>query len=244
MIAATLAELRKLWTTRATYWITFGVIALTLFINGWVLGVQMQGNSQLDPSYITEQLKGTISFLAIIAALVGLMLTTYEYRYNTILYSLTALNRRYKLLVAKVIVVSLYTVAVTLLLLGLAVLALKTGVALGGHHLVAQHVAWGDVLWRSLFFAWGEAMFALIIAFLVRNQAGTTALFFIIPSTLEQLAILLLHDNARYLPFTVLRGVIVNSGFQTVHNAVAWVLGYIVVFGGLAAVLFIRRDAN
>src|SRR5690606_1623087 len=84
-------------------------------------------------------------FLSIITILsVG-----HEYRYNTIMYSLTSVNRRSKVFFAKFLVLALFSLAAAAVLAALTVIAFYIGLKV--HHIgyVAQHLPLAEVAWRA-----------------------------------------------------------------------------------------------
>jgi ABC-type transport system involved in multi-copper enzyme maturation permease subunit len=169
------------------------------------------------------------------------------------MYSLTAASSRTHVLLAKMIVVSIYSILLTALVTGIAPLLTKLGMAVRGVDLAAQNLPFMDIWLHAIFYGWAFSMLALLIAAIVRSQVGTLAILLLFPVLGESLLSLLLKENAKYLPFTALgqvlqsaipgqlRGVMLNlSGTQ----AILVVLAYIAGLGLLAWLLFRRRDAN
>lgn len=244
MIAALKAELLKLLTTRSTYVIIALALLVDMFFAGFVKGYKLADPLLTSPTTFQESITIIVSLTAIFGAIASILLMSHEYRYNTILYSLTSNKSRTTFLVAKIIVLTVFTLVLTSLIAVVVPLFIQIGVGLAGNALPAQTIAYGDIIWRSLFFAWGYAMIALMIAVLVRNQIGTMMVFFILPSTIEGLLTIWLKDNASYLPFTSLGAVIqANPVLSYAHAAMVFSI-YLIVGWLIAWVLFIRRDAN
>src|SRR5258708_7634109 len=107
MIASLKSEFRKLLTVRSTYFITCLVTALVIFIAFYIEGWRLTPVGLRDPNQLTGDVFGALN-LTIFGAIVAILLMTHEYRYNTILYTLTNSNSRTRVLFSKVIVVSAY----------------------------------------------------------------------------------------------------------------------------------------
>jgi ABC-type transport system involved in multi-copper enzyme maturation permease subunit len=248
MMAALKAEFRKLWTVRSTYFILAFVLFIAVFFGFYVSGWKIDQADLHNPATLALDVTSAISAVSVFASLIGVLLVTHEYRYNTIMYTLTAANSRSKVLLAKSLVVSGFAVVFALCLVVLSPVLSVLGAH--AHHLtlVPQTLHYGDLLWRSLFFCWGYAMAGLIIASLIRSQVGAIVVLFIAPSTLEGLLGLLLKKNVVYLPFSSLSTVIgqgmnYNNSITPQRGALVFT-GYLVVSGTVAWILFLRRDAN
>jgi hypothetical protein len=114
------------------------------------------------------------------------------------------------------------------------------------HHVqtMTQAMPGWDFVWRAAVGIGGLATFGYIIAMLLRSQVGAIATFLIIPTTVEGLLQLLLKDNTKYLPFTALGNLSNIHPSPSLQTSGLIVAGYVVGFGLLAYVLFLRRDAN
>jgi ABC-type transport system involved in multi-copper enzyme maturation permease subunit len=172
---------------------------------------------------------------------------TYEYRFNTITYTLTATNHRLKVLASKVIVATCFALVFTTIMAALSPLAVLLGLSFQDAHLAPQFIAYSEIVWRVLFYGWGFGMAGLLIAALIRNQIGAIAGLLLLPGLVEQLLGLLLKSNAIYLPFSALDAVVhpgTGSHVLTSISAALVFLCYLVVGWIVAVVLFLRRDAN
>jgi ABC-2 type transport system permease protein len=248
MMPAMKAEFRKLWTVRSTYFILAFVLLLEIFFAFYVSGWKIDKSDLHNPGTLALDVTSAISAVAVFASVIGVLLVTHEYRFNTIMYTLTESNSRSKVLLAKILVVSglavVFAVVVGLLSPVLSVL----GVHAHHLHLVPQTFYYWQLLWRSLFFCWGYAMAGLIIATIIRNQIGAIIVLFVAPSTVEGLLSLLLKKNVVYLPFSSLstvigQGATYNNSITPERGALVFT-GYLVVTGLVAWVLFLRRDAS
>lgn len=249
MIAALKAEFRKLLTVRSTYIITLAVVALTIFVAGYIEGWQLSAADLHKPDQFSGDVLGALN-LTIFGAIVGILLMTHEYRYNTIMYTLTASNSRSKVLLAKVVAISAYALFLTVIVCFLSPVMSNVGVHLHGHTLVPQTLHVGNLIWRSLFYGWAYGLTGLLLAMLVRVQVGAIVALFLIPSLVEGLLGQLLKHNVVYLPFTALDQVIGNTppqagstplapGKAAITFSIYLVVGWIVAW-----ILFVRRDAN
>jgi ABC-type transport system involved in multi-copper enzyme maturation permease subunit len=247
MIPILKAEFRKLLTVRSTYFI-FGITLLIVaFFAGFIEGFQASPVSLQQPHLLEGESTSAIVFVGLIMAFAGLLLMGHEYRYNTIMYSLTSSNRRLKVLAAKVVCVSVFAVVGSLIVTFFSPLCTIAGAALHGHNIGAQQFGVWSLVWRCLFCGWGYAMYALILVAILRNQIGAIVTFLLTPLIGENILGLLLKHNVIYLPFTATQAVASPTGLgnhTTSGHEAAVVLVYVAVGLVVSAVLFVRRDAN
>src|ERR1700744_3733974 len=105
MIATLKAEFRKLLTVRSTYVITGLVLVLVIFVAFYVEGWRLDSAGLRDPTQLAGDVTGAL-MITVFGAIVAILLMTHEYRYNTIMYTLTSSNSRSKVFISKFIVVS------------------------------------------------------------------------------------------------------------------------------------------
>jgi len=251
------AEFRKLLSVRSTYFIALIALALIAFLAFYVQGFK---NSATDSSSLF--LAGTVTMMAsitsVFAGITALLLLAHEYRYNTIIYTLTASNSRSKVLFSKILVIMLYVLIFSLALGALGVGLVSVGVAVSGHHIVHQDINYLSYLAKVIFYSEGYALAALLFIALIRNQVGALAALFIIPGTVEGLLSLLLKHNSVYMPFTGLSQVIqpptlpgamadkaheAAAGYLSAPRGALVFLAYLVFGWVIAWYLFLRRDA-
>ncbi len=244
MWAAIKAEIRKLLSVRSTYVIVGGMILLTLFFAGYVDGFKGDAHILKDPNALGTEVINALNFTAVFCALIAILLFSHEYRYNTILHTLTSINRRSKVLLAKIVVMTGFAALFGLVIGALSPLATYAGVHLAGHELITQTLPISDLLWRALFYAWGYAMAGLLFVALTRNQVFAIVGLFFLPLTIEGVASLLLKKNAIYMPFTALNDVLTNSPDITHKKAALVFLVWLVSSWAIAWLLFLRRDAT
>ena len=248
MMATIKAEFRKLLTVRSTYIVTALALALVIFFAFYIEGFRAEHAAVLSPHFLADQVTGAINAVAVFGAIIAVLLLTHEYRYNTIMYTLTASNSRSKVLFAKILAVTVYAVIFTVIVAVLSPVMAYLGTQAHGLHLAHQTFSYGHLAWETLFYGWGEAMAGLLIATLTRNQVGTVVALFIVPGIVEQLLSLLLKKDAVYLPFTALSQVVnqnaMGGGSLTPGKAAGVFALYLVGGWVIAWILFLRRDAN
>jgi ABC-2 type transport system permease protein len=249
MISLIKVEFRKLLTVRSTYFITGIVFVLAAFFAFYIAGYKIDKPDLFYTNTIASAVSGANNVIAIFSSLIAVLLMTHEYRYNTIMYTLTSSNSRSKVLAAKIFVLTCFAVVFTVIFGLMSPLMTRWGIS--AHHLklVPQTYHYWTIIWHNLFFGWGYVMVALLFAVLIRNQIGTIITLFIVPGTVEAILGLLLKKNVVYLPFTALHKVIgENSGGVekkiSADRAALIFLAYLVVGWIIAWYLFIKRDAT
>jgi ABC-type transport system involved in multi-copper enzyme maturation permease subunit len=248
MFATLKAEFRKLLTVRSTYIITILIVAFVSFFAFYVEGWRLGPKDLYNPGELSSDVFGALT-LSVFGAVIAILLMTHEYRYNMIMYTLTGSNSRSKVLLSKIIVISVYALFLTAVIGLLSPAASYLGIHAHGHALAPQTLHVGNLAWRSLFYGWSYGMIGLLLAALIRVQVGAIVALFVIPSAVEGLLSQLLKHNAIYLPFTALTEVIGNTGFNSGKplspGRAAIVLAVYLVVGWLVAwILFLKRDAN
>jgi ABC-2 type transport system permease protein len=246
MIDSIRSEFRKLLTTRSTYFLIILSLLITIFFAGFIEGFRATNESLANPDMLVRQSTSAIAFVGLLLAFVGLLLFGHEYRYNTIMYTLTSSNRRLKSLFAKVLVVSVFAILMSLFVTFFSPLCTIIGANLHGKSLSPQTFDYWSVIWRCVFVGWAYAMYAFTLIAILRNQVGAIVTFLLIPSIGENLLTLLLKDNSKYLPFVSLQSIVnpVTPKGTTPSQHAFVVLTYIGFGLIVSAVLFTRRDAN
>jgi ABC-2 type transport system permease protein len=244
MIAALKAEILKLLTVRSTYAIVAFALLASAFICGFATGYKASVAQLHDAGVLQQSILVSVMITAIFTALVGVLSMTHEYRYNTILYTLTSNRSRTVALLAKMVAITVFALLVTLLIAVTAPFFTIIGAQLAGHAMAAQQIWYADIWWRVLFYGWAYAMLALLIAALLRNQVAAIVALFIIPSTVETILTLLMKQKAAYLPFRLLGSVVQPGTPVGAGKAAALSVFYLIVGWLVAWALFVRRDAN
>ncbi len=247
MIPALKSEFRKLLSIRSTYLISLLSIALVAFFSFYIEGLRGADNALIG-SKLQNEILSSAGLMPVFGSLVAILLVAHEYRYNTIMYTLTSINRRSKVLLAKILALTVYTIVFVAAGIAIGVAAMYIGLGIKDISLVTQYVDWADVAWRVAFYSLAYVLFGFILGVLLRNVVGAIVTLFILPSTAEPLLGLLLKENAKYLPLTSLERVIspgpVAPG-DLGHAAAAGVFAlYLAIAGVVAWILFLKRDAN
>lgn len=249
------AEFRKLLTVRSTYILTVAALLIAAFFATYVFGYRQNIQQAASPVFLNDIFQVTLGIFTTFGAIISILLMAHEYRYNTILYTLTWSRSRLKVLLAKVLaVLSLMTVG-GVLTLTVTYIGVHVGLALKGNSMGPQDFDMLEIGWRYLMYLWGYGLVGLVLAALFRNLVAAIVAFFMIPTLEGTLGSLLLKGDAKYLPFRAL-DTVPSSGQQGSINATAGfemlssttaagiVALYLAVFGAVALILFIKRDAN
>jgi ABC-2 type transport system permease protein len=247
MIPAIRSEFRKLLTVRSTYINVIISLAIVALFAGFGSGFRMDSASAHDTGYLMMQSMSAIVFVGMILAFIGLLLAGHEYRYNTIMYTLTATNRRYKVLVSKFVAITVFTIVVSLLVAFFSPLCTIIGAHLAGKTLAPQQFDTWSVIWRSIFTGWGYAMYAFVLLLIIRNQIGAIVTYLLVPLIGENILMQLFKNIGKNLPFTSLQAVSQPTALgnhTTSAHSVGVVLVYVAIGLLVSTVLFVKRDAN
>jgi ABC-2 type transport system permease protein len=237
------AELLKLRTTRSVYVIA-GVALLFAVLTAVIVAVE--GGLDEDPGLALAQI---VSLSTILVLVVGILLTTNEYRHGTITTTFLVTPRRPRVLVAKLaasaIAAALFSLIVAGVTFGIAVPTLRgTGdeIPVDGQLLegVGRLVASYTV----------SVLVGVAIGAIVQNQAGAIVAVFgwiFVAEPIVNVVVGLIVDGdsplAPYLLGSALGGVI--GGDPEVLEA-GWALllscGYVVVLSLVGAAAMVRRD--
>jgi len=154
MMQALKAEYRKLFTVRSTYIILLIVLVLLIFFGFFISGWRIDNSDLHNPGTLAGDVTGAVSTVSLFLGLLATLLMTHEYRYNTIMHTLTLSNSRSRTLLAKILILSGLAVIFTIVIAVLAPLLAVAG--MNAHHLklVPQTLHFGDLLWRCLLFGW------------------------------------------------------------------------------------------
>lgn len=195
-----------------------------------------------------EVVMNSFSTVTTFIVIIVILQIIHEYRYNTIMYTLTSSRSRTKVFLSKLAVLMGFSVVMGFVAV-LASLATYT-IALGYFDvtLPAQQLGWAGALLRGSLYCVAFASFGAIIAFLSRNIALAIAAFLIVPSTVENLLGLWLKHNTVYLPFSSMSQIVLYNpqakGSLDFKHAVMTTAIYLLVLYALTWYLFIKRDAN
>src|SRR5579884_3977661 len=113
MINSLKAEFRKLLTVRSTYFIFLISLVIVVLVAGYGNGIRVDANKLHDTGFLATEASSAVVFDGVLLAIAGLLLLAHEYRYNSILYTLTSSNSRVKSLLAKFMTVTVFTLIAT-----------------------------------------------------------------------------------------------------------------------------------
>ncbi len=254
MIALLRSELRKLLTVRSTYFVSLLALLLSgglmaFYVEGFWGGSGSAAGALTDRAY-TEIMINAFSTVSIFVAIIAMLQVVHEYRHNLITYTLSASNSRTKAFFAKLGVLALYAIVFSVVAAFVSLGLYLLGVGLRGGNLPAQSIDWLAVLGQGVFLNLGYMVVGAVVAYLSRNIALAIAVVLVVPSTIESLLTLLLKENAKYLPFTILGQFSVADpsmlGMTVLPRATAFLLlsGYLAAGIAITWYLFLRRDAN
>lgn len=247
MLAALRSEMRKLLTIRSTYVIT-GIAALLVgFFAFYATGWRANKATMLDPNLLQNQAEQAVLMVGLLGAIVGILLVTHEYRYNTIVYTLTSASSRTKVFLAKLLAITVFSFAFTVIMCLLSPVLTVLGISAHGGSMGPQHLELVPLFWKVLFVGWGYSMVSFIFAMIVRVQVGAISLLFLMPAMIEPLIGLVLKKNAVYLPYNSLQSVISPAvGVKQISELAAFGVVCIYVVAGLVIAwqTFLYRDAN
>jgi ABC-type transport system involved in multi-copper enzyme maturation permease subunit len=267
--AAFAYEWVRIRTIRSTWWLTglalfLGIGVSTLF--SWAFhhdfthsGVSSEDLDLLAPAVVTQlAATGHIpSIVCFVLAMLGIFAWGHEYRHGMIRASLTALNSRAALWVAKYVVVGLWVAViatVTMLLSGVV-----ATVFLHDYLTVFSGQTW-SIIGRQVVSGVLLTWLAMAFTSITRSQAFALVSIFLWPLLIESLIAVFFaltpgfrdhQDVLRFLPFRAgARMVDVLTDSHSTFGDPVSALGGTVIFGGLAVVLmaasytlFGKRDA-
>ncbi len=251
MLSTLKAEFRKLLTVRSTYFLTAGVLLLITFLSTFVFGYKQAAQKANSPIFMSDAMYTMLGTFVTFGAIIAILLVAHEYRYTTIGYTLTLNRSRLKVLLAKVITMLVYITVVGALVIAITYIGTRIGLNIRGVELVSQTLP-TDLIWKYLVYLWGYAFMGIILATLIRGVVGSIVAFFLIP-TVEGMLSLLLKDNTKYLPVRALDSIpatvapnSITAGTEMLGAGMALTLvcAYLGTSGVIAAILFVRRDAN
>lgn len=242
------SELYKLFTIRSTYIISFLAIAFSTFMSFYVEGYSGHG-TPLDSHKMADVVFSAPSIISLLLTIVAILHITSEYRNNTIMYTLSAANSRIKVLLAKIISVSLFSIGLSLLITGVVLTGTIVGLKLHHFSLPAQEFNTINILARVVYYELAITLFSMLIAVVARNVTAALIMVMIVVSTVESLLGIIVKHNYIYFPYRSLSFVLSKGTpddmphLTPLRAAVVFSL-YLIVGWLLAGYLFMHRDAN
>ncbi|HEX9153283.1 MAG TPA: hypothetical protein VF809_00500 [Candidatus Saccharimonadales bacterium] len=241
MLAIFRSELRKLLSVRSTYIVSALAILLVGFVAFYVVGYKGTGP---DAYWLTHMIGNIASTVGVFISIVAILLVGHEYRYNTIMYTLTSANSRTKVMLAKIGIALSYAMTLFAIAVVVGILAYIVGVAFSpndANAVIKPLVYWADI-WRAIYYVLGYGLLGLWLIFILRQLVGAIAAMFIIP-TVESLVGILLKNNSKYLPVSALENVQMQALWSAGKSA-ALFAAYMATAWAIAWYVFLKRDAN
>lgn len=251
MAPALKAELRKLFTVRSTYIlvvVSLLLVALLAFvIEGYYGESGSAAAERLNGAY-SEMVANGAGMAALLLSIIAVLFMAHEYRYNTIMYTLTAHASRSRVLAAKIAIITVFGALLTVCAAGFSILAYKLGVDLRGDTLQPQQLDVWATLGRAAIYGVCYGLLGLLIATLLRNIVGAISVLLGFSIIVEPLLGLALKENAVYLPIAAMDTIVGASYLQTdkltPNGAIGVAALYLFVGWVVAWLLFLKRDAN
>jgi ABC-2 type transport system permease protein len=252
MLRAVLSNIKyefiRLYTVRSTY--IAAILALAFSAIVVITSVIEYNGKQGEPQggMLAAMMLDTPVAAALIAAVIAILFVAHEYRYNTIMYTLTASRSRLKVLLAKTLPITLYAAVLGALCVGFGLALYHISVAIKGVDMPPQNFDVMATFLRAVGYVTGMALLGFIIAALVRNIIFAIVALFLLPAVVEPLLSIVLKDNAMYLPFMSLIQIVLPAGtpdaILSPAKAALVLSAYLVAGWIISYVLLLRRDAN
>jgi ABC-2 type transport system permease protein len=238
------AEILKLRSTRTTFGLALGMVALVLLVS-LVAGLTMPLVDLSRPENQRTVL-GAGQTATLFAALVGVMAVTTEFRYGTIRSTLLVEPRRTRVLVAKLLAALLAGLVFGIVAEGLAFAIGRAvvhgrGVALALGDGAQLHLGLGTVAVTALWTAIGVGIGAI-----VRHQVGAIVGLLTWIFVAESLLFGLVPSVGRYAPGPAGRPLAGDSAAHLLSPSAggAVLAAYAIALAAAGAVLMLRRDVD
>lgn len=248
MMALIRSEIRKVTGTRLAVGLLLAALAIVAIALGFTLwgpdagGVEVEGASAtVATSADVVSLLGITQVLGVFALVLGVVLSTGEYRHRTASTTFLGEPRRGRVITAKVVTAAGVAVAYSAVTLALALALVAAFARSRGAPLPLD----GDV-WTSVGMTTAavvvNAVIGVGVGAAVRSQVGTIVSVLVWLFVGESLVAGLLPSLARWTPFAATNGMTVLDGDPTMGVASAVAVGY--ALAAVAAGLWVteRRD--
>jgi hypothetical protein len=250
MIGLLRSELRKLTSGRTVAVMTFFALVLTAAGAAFGLFSEFSGPFTGSERELADAV-ASVGGATVVALVVGILSMTVEFRHRTIGRTLQLDASRTRVLAAKLLVAVLY--ALVLVSLTLVLVAVMVAIALAQQ---GVDPTWGPDVTRALWqapvgFAL-NAMLGVAIGALLRSQVVALTLALVWVFVVESLVFFLAPSVARWLPFTALEALFVDSSSDGFVDfafvplepgvALAVFLSYVTAACVAAGLLMTRRD--
>ncbi|MDX6516628.1 MAG: type transport system permease protein [Gaiellaceae bacterium] len=245
MIRLVNAELMKLRTTRATFWL-LAALAFGIFLSVLLIGLLVKP-SALDSVDNQQGLLGPGIVVPLFALVIGIIISTGEFRHGTITPTLLATPQRALVVGAKVVAGAIFGAILLVAGEALALAVAAFALAVRGIPIHLFDGRFWSILGGLLgACALGGALGAAIgTAF--RNQSATLIVSILWLLVGENVLRGFFPGQASYLPGSALIAVFALDGGEALLHlwaGVAVALGYVALFTAAAWVLLSRRDVS
>ena len=253
MIASLSSEWLKIRTTRTIFWLLVALIVVVTLLA--VASVAATHKENISSAHDQLNLLGIGSLSLLIALIMGLIVSTGEFRHGTITPTLLATPSRATVAISKAIAGILFGVALVALAEGLVACEVAIALPVKGVDFAIQAGPAAGLIGRTLLAAalWGAIGSGVGLA--IRNQIGAVVSCFAWLFIAEGLinAILRIHainsHAGRFLPLTATSAVL-NTGTRNSADllgrgaAMAALSGWMLLATIAALVLLQRRDVS
>jgi ABC-2 type transport system permease protein len=243
------AEIYKLFSVRSTYVVVaFSVVAS--FLLSFIGEGLKYANGDFGANKLSLVALQSTQVVGLMVVVVAILHITNEYRYNTISYTLTAINSRTKVLLAKIISTSIFSILFSLLIIGTVVGATYLGLQVANAPDLPKQDFPLILILKIVFYNTGLALMALLTSVVVRSIAAALVMMLLGYNIIEGLLSIVLKQNAVYLPLGALNEVIGQSIITDAQpllspgEATLLFSAYLLGGGLITWYLFLRRDAN
>lgn len=242
------SELRKVTGTKLAVGLLLGATGIAVLALGVTLwlpqaqGVDVQGApTAIATTDDVRSLLGVASIVTIFALILGVTFATTEYRHNTASTSFLSEPRRWRVLVAKAVVMVGVGALYAAVVLGIAMAMIAVATAIDGVGLPLDDTVW-RYLGMTVLATAANAVLGLGVGAALRNQVGGIVAVLVWLFVIEGLISGLLPALAPWTPFAAGGAMTAPTEQMTRAVATAVVAGYVALALGVGAWLTERRD--
>jgi ABC-type transport system involved in multi-copper enzyme maturation permease subunit len=246
MMASLYAEFRKFLTVRSTYIGSGLALLLGGFVAFWGIGYKGSPDLLRQSDALQHAATDVVSLVGVFVGILAILLICHEYRYNTISYTLTASNSRFRVLISKMIVTAAYALLMTFVAIAITIALVSLGANMAGVSMGAQSIDFYSLLWKTIAYTVGSAWLGLVLGFLSRSLVFALVMYFLIPMV-EEIMNNLLKISPNYLPTAAQNQILQTNPGPDVFSPIAS-LGVFAIYMAVgfiaSSALFIKRDAS
>lgn len=264
------AEWIKLRSTRSFWWTNAVVIVLSLALSMIMgLGQRLTYNTQIEDLDGQQEAIDTIKdsmipspelmvsgvqiFGLVVIMIMGALIVTSEYRFNTIRTTFAATPQRWKVMVAKLALYGVIAAAIVAALVPLSVAATKLTAGPLAEGISFRGETLDRLYWTLPLYAFFLVMLAIAVGTLVRQTAGAVSLLLLWQLVVEGLLVSLIPKVREWLPPFMPFGNMSRFVSGQEGNSEDWhwdptgsglyFMGFCLVLYIIATIVVSRRDA-